>query len=307
MSDVAQTMGTSIAGAPRTTPVRQVAGGGLRTFRVLTQNKAGFAGFLGVLFFVLLAFVGPLFTPERLAPDMTKIYDPPSWSHPFGTDYEGRDVLIQIVNGGRSIMIVGALAALLSTLISITFGALAGYLGGFVDSVVMMLADVVLTIPQLPLLAVLAAFITLDSPLLLAVLIALLAWPTLLRAVRAQVLSLKQREYVEAARVLDLGTPRILFSEILPNMASYIAMSFTIGMTTAIYAQVGLYFLGLAPLGGDNWGIMLNHAWVRGAIFFKDSLMYILAPVLAISLLQLSMVTMTRSLEDIFNPRLRGN
>jgi peptide/nickel transport system permease protein len=83
-------------------------------------------------------------------------------------------------------------------------------------------------------------------------------------------------------------------------------MNFTIGMTGAIYAQVGLYLLGLAPLAGNNWGIMLNLAWVRGAIFFKQSLLYILAPVLAISLLQLSIVTMTRSLEDVFNPRLRG-
>lgn len=304
---MAQTMGTSVADVPLLNPARRVAGSGLRAVRVLGRSKSGFVGFLGVLFFVLLAFVGPLFVPDRLDPDLEKIYDPPSLAHPFGTDYEGRDVLVQIVNGGRSIMIVGATAALLATLISITFGALAGYLGGVVDSVVMTLADVVLTVPQIPLLAVLAAFVKLDSPWLLAMLIASLAWPTLLRAVRAQVLSLKEREYVEAARALDLGTPRILFSEILPNMASYIAMSFTIGMTTAIYAQVGLYFLGLAPLGGDNWGIMLNHAWVRGAIFFKDSLMYILAPVLAISLLQLSMVTMTRSLEDIFNPRLRSN
>jgi peptide/nickel transport system permease protein len=83
-------------------------------------------------------------------------------------------------------------------------------------------------------------------------------------------------------------------------------MNFTIGMTAAIYQQVGLYILGLAPLSGNNWGIMLNLAWVRGAIFFKQSLLYILAPVLAISLLQLSIVTMTRALEDIFNPRLRA-
>ena len=174
------------------------------------------------------------------------------------------------------------------------------------DGTVMLLADVVLTLPQIVLLTVLATFIRLNSPWLLAVIIALLSWPTLLRAVRAQVLSLKEREYVEAARVLDLGTPRILFVEILPNMASFILMNFTIGMTTAIYSQVFLYLFGVVPLAGNNWGIMLNLAWVRGAIFFKQSLMYILAPVVAISLLQLSIVTMTRSLEDIFNPRLRS-
>ncbi|MFN3337870.1 MAG: ABC transporter permease, partial [Thermomicrobium sp.] len=155
------------------------------------------------------------------------------------------------------------------------------------------------------LLVVLSAFVKLDRPWHLALLIGVLSWPTLLRAVRAQVLSLKEREYVEAARALGLGTMHILFREILPNMAPYIVMSFTIGVTSAIYAQVGLYFLGLAPLAGENWGIMLNLAWVRGAIFYKDSVLYILAPVLAIALLQLTLVTTARTLESVFNPRLR--
>ena len=274
--------------------------------RVLARNKAGLLGFIVFAAFVLTAFIGPLFVPQTLPTDVRAIYQGPSAQHPLGTDSEGRDILIQMINGGQSIILVGAAAALISTLISISFGALAAYLGGLVDGVIMLVADVVLTLPQIVLLTVLATFIRLNSPWLLAVIIALLSWPTLLRAVRAQVLSLKEREYVEAARVLDLGTPRILFVEILPNMASFILMNFTIGMTAAIYQQVGLYLLGLAPLSGNNWGIMLNLAWVRGAIFFKQSLLYILAPVLAISLLQLSIVTMTRSLEDIFNPRLRA-
>jgi peptide/nickel transport system permease protein len=273
---------------------------------VLLRNKAGLLGFLVFAAFVITAFVGPLFVPQTLPTDVRAIYQGPSAQHPLGTDSEGRDILIQMINGGQSIILVGAAAALISTLISISFGALAAYVGGVVDGVIMLLADVVLTLPQIVLLTVLATFIRLNSPWLLALIIALLSWPTLLRAVRAQVLSLKEREYVEAARVLDLGTPRILFVEILPNMASFILMNFTIGMTAAIYQQVGLYLLGLAPLSGNNWGIMLNLAWVRGAIFFKQSLLYILAPVLAISLLQLSIVTMTRALEDIFNPRLRA-
>jgi len=274
--------------------------------KTLTRNRAGLIGFIVFVLFVLVAFIGPFFVPQTLPTDLKAIYQAPSWQHLLGTDSEGRDIGIQMVNGGQSIILVGATAALLSTLISITFGALAAYLGGYVDTLIMLVADVVLTLPQIVLLAVLATFIKLNSPWLLAAIIALLSWPTLLRAVRAQVLSLKEREYVEAARVLDLGTPRILFLEILPNMANFILMNFTIGMTGAIYAQVGLYLLGLAPLAGNNWGIMLNLAWVRGAIFFKQSLMYILAPVLAISVLQLSIVTMTRSLEDVFNPRLRG-
>jgi peptide/nickel transport system permease protein len=273
---------------------------------LILRNRAGAIGFVVFALMVLTAFIGPFFVPQTLATDVKAIYQAPSAQHLLGTDSEGRDILIQMINGGQSIILVGAVAALISTLIAITFGALAAYIGGAVDGLIMLISDVVLTLPQIVLLAVLATFIRLNSPWLLAAIIALLSWPTLLRAVRAQVLSLKEREYVEAARVLDLGVPRILFLEILPNMANFILMNFTIGMTAAIYAQVGLYLLGLAPLAGNNWGIMLNLAWVRGAIFFKQSLLYILAPVLAISILQLSIVTMTRSLEDIFNPRLRS-
>jgi len=89
-------------------------------------------------------------------------------------------------------------------------------------------------------------------------------------------------------------------------MAGYIAISFTLALTSAMYASVGLIFLGLVPLAGINWGVMLNLAWVRGAIFFKDSLLYILSPIVAISLFQLSLVAFSRSLAEIFDPRLRG-
>jgi len=278
---------------------------GARALRLLARSKTGLIGGIGVVFFLLLALFGPIVVPEPGRPDVTKIYQPPSWEHPLGTDYEGRDVLAQVLRGGRSLLFVAFLAAALATVIAITFGALAAYVGGVVDTVVGIVTDVVLTIPQFPLLVVLSAFVKLNRPWLLALLIALLSWPTLLRAVRAQVLSLKEREFVEAARALDLGLAHILFREILPNMAAYIFMSFVIGVTSAIYAQVGVYFLGLAPLAGENWGVMLNLAWVRGAIFYRDSVFYILAPVLAIALLQLALVTTARALEDLFNPRLR--
>ncbi|MGI8690950.1 MAG: ABC transporter permease, partial [Thermomicrobiales bacterium] len=239
------------------------------------------------------------------ATNVEQIYSAPSSKHLLGTDYEGRDVLIQIVCGGRSVMIVGALAAFLSTTFAVSFGALAALVGGWFDSFILIITDVVLTIPYIPLLGVLAVFIKLNSPILLAFIIAATAWPTLLRAVRAQALSLKEREYIEAARVLDLGTLYILFREVIPNMMSYIVINFVIAMTAAIYGQIILYFLGLVPLAGDNWGLMINLAYTRGALFNAKSLWYILSPIVAISLLQLSLVMISRSLEDIFNPRLR--
>jgi peptide/nickel transport system permease protein len=271
----------------------------------LARSKAGFAGAVVFLLVVLIAVIGPLFTPSHLAPDLDAIYLPPSGAHPLGTDSEGRDIALQMINGGRAVILVGVLAGAISTAIAIVFGALAAYLGGWVDSLIVSITDVVLTVPQIILLAVLASLYTLDSAWVLALIIGAFAWPYLLRSVRAQVFSLKEREYVEAAQLLDLGTGRIVAREILPNMATFILMNFVITMTNAIYALVGLYFLGLAPIVDDNWGAMLNKAWTRGAIFFSDSLFYVLAPVIAISVLQLALVTMTRSFEEILNPRLR--
>lgn len=273
--------------------------------RFIRRDKIGAVAFLVFGFFVFLAIFGPMITSSSKVTDLNQIYSQPSRAHILGTDYAGHDVFTQIVRGARSVMVVGALAALLSTLIAVTFGALAALAGGGFDSFVLLIADVVLTIPYIVLLGVLATFLKLNSPIYLAVIIAAVSWPTLLRAVRAQVLSLKEREYIEAARVLDLGTPHILFREVLPNMTSYIVINFVIAMTNAIYGQIILYFFGLVPLSGDNWGLMIQLGYTKGAIFFKDSLWYILSPIVAISLLQLSLVMISRSLEEIFNPRLR--
>jgi peptide/nickel transport system permease protein len=269
------------------------------------RSPSGAIGLAGVTFFLLLAFVGPTFVPLDVKPKLDKIYMLPSAEYPLGTDYQGRDVLSQIVHGGRDIIIVASTTALITTTIAVTLGALAGFIGGWFDSVVLAIADIILTIPQFPLLLVLATFVRLNDIVLLGVLLAALGWPALMRAIRSQVLSLRQRDYVEAARCLDLGTGHIVFQQILPSMSGYIAISFTLGMINAIFLQVGLIFLGLVPLSGNNWGVMLQLAWVRGAIFYKNALAYILAPVIAISLLQLSLIMLARSLEEIFNPRLR--
>jgi peptide/nickel transport system permease protein len=273
--------------------------------RFLRRDKVGAAAFVVFGFFVFLAIFGPMITSSSKHTDLTLIYKSPTRDHILGTDYAGHDIFTQIVRGARSVMVVGALAAALSTTIAVTFGALGALLGGRVDSVVLLFADVVLTIPYIVFLGVLATFVTLNSPVYLAFIIAAVSWPTLLRAVRAQVLSLKEREYVEAARVLDLGTPHILFREVLPNMTSYIVINFVIAMTNAIYGQIILYFFGLVPMSGDNWGLMIQFAYTKGAIFYDKALWYIMSPIVSIALLQLSLVMIARSLEEIFNPRLR--
>ncbi len=275
------------------------------TFRLLAGNKVGLAGFVIVAAIVLMSFVGPYFVPFDNAARVDQIYQAPSAQHWLGTDSEGRDVFAQIIHGGRDILTVGFLAAAISTFIAVAFGSLSAFIGGSTDAAITWLADAVLTNPQLPFLAVLAGIMQVNNQLTLALIIGLLAWPTLLRAVRAQVLSLKERDYVESARALDLGTAHIIFREIAPNMVGYIAINFTLALTSAMYASVALILLGLVPLSGTNWGVMINLAWVRGAIFFKDSFWYIMSPILVIALFQLGLVALSRSLSEIFDPRLR--
>jgi len=241
--------------------------------RSIARKPAGLLGLIGVGGFVLLAFVVPFFVPLHNTVDIASVYVPASLEHPLGTDFQGRDVLNQIVYGGRDILTIGFLAALFSTLIAVTFGSLGATLGGKFDTIVLAVADIVLTVPHLIVLIVVAAIFRPTGFLVLAVLLASLQWAGLLRQIRAQILSLKEREYVEAARSLDLGLPHLIFREMLPNMASYIAIHFIFAMTGAVYAQVGLTVLGLVPLGGANWGAMLQQALQQGAIYFSDSVL----------------------------------
>ena len=273
---------------------------------VVARRPVGLIGLIGVGGFLLLAYVVPLVVPLTNTVDIANVYRTPSLDNPLGTDFQGRDVLNQIVYGGGDILSVALLAALFSTAIAVTFGSLAATLGGKLDTIILGLADIVLTVPHLIVLIVVAALFRPSGFLILAVLLASLGWAGLLRQVRAQILSLKEREYVEAARSLDLGLVHVIFREMLPNMASYIAIHFIFAMTGAVYAQVGLTVLGLVPLSGANWGSMLYFAQSQGALYFSDSFWYIMSPILAISLFQLSLVALAAGLEDVFNPRLRA-
>jgi peptide/nickel transport system permease protein len=279
----------------------------IRGLKLLARSRVGFAGFIGLLIFVGMTFVGPLVVPLDDETHVLESFQPPSAAHWLGTDNQGRDTFSRIVHGGKDILSIAFMAGLITTFIAVTFGSLAAFIGGRFDSLVGGVADVVLTVPRFPVLAVLAAVIKLDNPVLLSALIGLLAWPTLLRAVRAQVMSLRERDYVEAARALDLGTRHIIVREIMPNMMSYLLISLIFAMTSAVYELVGLIILGLAPLSGLNWAVTIYYANNAGAIWQKDSIYYIMSPVLAIAFFQLTLVSFARSLEEIFNPRLRAS
>jgi len=276
-----------------------------KTFKLLSRNKMGLFGFILVVVIVLLSFVGPLVWPPEDSANVADINQGISAKHWLGTDFQGQDNLRKIINGGRDVITIGFLTGILATLIAVSVGSFSAFVGGRVDTWLMDLVNVWLTIPKFPLLAVLATVLSLKDIVTLSVLMALLDWPGLSRQVRSQVLSLKQRDYVEAATMLDLGTPHIIFRELLPNMMSFIVISMIFTMTQAIYQQTGLVFLGIVPYSGANWSVMITAAQRRGVLYNPQAMWSILAPMGAIILFQLGLVSFARSLDEVFNPRLR--
>ncbi len=278
----------------------------------LVRNKAGFLGFLGLLFFFLMTAFGPLFIEydgsthvERRQPGAASLYQGPSKEYPLGLDWQGRDVLSHIVYGGKSLILISVEAGLLTTIVAVVLGSLSGLLGGWVDQALSALSNIFLTIPSFPLLLVLASILSFDNRSYLALLFAVLYWPTLMRAVRAQVFSLRERDYVQAAIALDLGIGHIIFREVLPNMISYIAVNMIFSIRSAMYNIVGLVFLGMVPIHEPDWSVMIYFGRSRGAIFSPEAASMLISPIVAIALFQLFLVLFTRSLEEIFNPRLR--
>lgn len=277
----------------------------LKTLKLMSRNKIGFFGFLMTLLIVLLSFFGPFVWPAETSANVADINQGISANHWLGTDFQGQDNLRKVINGGKEIVTAAFLTGIIATIVAVVVGSLSAFIGGRVDTYLMDLVNVWLTIPKFPLLAVLATVVKLNDVVTLSVLMAILDWPGLSRQVRSQVLSLKRRDYVEAATMLDLGTPHIIRRELLPNMMSFIAISMIFSMTYAIYQQTGLVFLGIVPYSSANWGIMISAAERRGVLYNAQAIWSILAPMGAIILFQLSLVLFSRSLEEIFNPRLR--
>lgn len=277
----------------------------VKTAKLLSRNKMGMFGFAMTLVIVLLSFFGPLIWPPEPSANVADINQGVSAKHWLGTDFQGQDNLRKIINGGKEIVTVAFLTGVLATLIGVAVGAFSAFVGGTTDSVIMEWVNIWLTIPRLPLLAVTATVVKLNDPITLALLMAVLDWASLSRQVRSQVLSLKKRDYIEAATMLDLGTRNIIFSELLPNMMSFITISMIGIMTFAIYQQTSLVFLGIVPYSGTNWGVMISAAERRGVLYNPQAMWSILAPIGAIILFQLALVSFARALDEVFNPRLR--
>jgi peptide/nickel transport system permease protein len=276
-----------------------------RRWRLFVSTPGRIAASFIVVVFTLMAIVGPYLYPRNLPIDPRNIYAAPSLTHPLGTDYAGTDVLALVVTGSRYVLFAAAVAAAITLGIGTVAGLAAGYYPRLTGSAIMRVTDFVLAIPGLPVLIVLATIWQFGSPLAMGFVMGVFGWGGIARAVRAQTLSLRERGFVEAARGLGLPGRRIIFTEVLPNIAPYIGMNLMLAITAFIYTEVGLFFIGVVSYTTSNWGVMLNHAVQDGAVTNTHGLSYLLSPLICILLITISLVTLANAVDEFFNPRLR--
>ncbi|MBC7249856.1 MAG: ABC transporter permease [Anaerolineae bacterium] len=246
-------------------------------WRRFRRHKMAMAGICILVFLVLYSVVGAFFVSESYAnyTDTSKRLQPPSAEHPFGTDTVGRDILARTIYGGQISLLIGLFAVLVETVVGVLIGAIAGYYGGPIDSILMRFTEAMFNIPQLFLLLVMAKFFggkiptiqlfgrTFSGSVIVIILIlGLTSWMYLARIVRADFLSLKEREFILAARTIGTSNLAIIFQHILPNSMAPIIVSATLGVANAILSEAYISFLGLGVRPPTaTWGNMLDGAY----------------------------------------------
>ena len=254
---------------------------------------------------VLAGLIGPILYPVNPIAMTGSIEQPPSSRYPLGTDRWGRDVLAQLLHGIRNSLSIGLTAAALSLAIGVTIGVVSGFKGGFLESSLMLLTDVVYALPSILLMMLIAAYLEERNPFLVSIIIGITSWPWVARAVRSQILSLKTREFIDMSRMAGLSDLRIMFEDLLPNMASYIFMAFVLLMSGAMIAEAGLSMIGLGVTRGISLGIILYWAQlleaVRRALWW-----WFIPPGACLVALATSLLLLSTALDEYFSPRLRG-
>ena len=254
-------------------------------------------------FFVAVGIIGPFLVGDPNAFSHAE-WQSPSGAHWLGTTQLGQDVLAQVVTGAGATLEIGAGAGLLATVISIVIGIGGGYAGGLADEALSLLSNVVLVIPALPLIIVIASFVHASGIWATVAVIAFVSWAASARVLRAQTLSVRNREYVLAAKAGGEPGWRIVLFEILPNELPIIVSQFIFSMIFAILTQAGLAFLGLANPDQLTWGTILYYAQNDGALS-SGAWWWFVPPGLCIAVLGMGLALVNFSLDEVLNPRLR--
>jgi peptide/nickel transport system permease protein len=284
----------------------------MKAFISLWHDSGKFKlGFIITGLLVLTALLKPLLLEWQLG-DINPlkeasftIFQDPSRDHPLGTDRFGRDVLGLVLIGLPVSLKVAFMAGGLSTVLGAFVGFVAGYKGGTVDTILRTITDAFLVIPTLPLIIILAAYSRNLTSFQLALILAAFSWPFAARTIRSQVLSLRERPYIELAKMTNMSDREIIVQEVFPNMAPYVAIGFATASVGAAFSLVGLTVLGLAPSNQMDLGTLISLAWGWGVISLGKEWIFA-APVLLLILLFLGLALVQQGMEEFFNPRLRG-
>jgi peptide/nickel transport system permease protein len=286
-------------------------------WKAFRRNKLGLLGSFLVLSAILAAIFAPLltpYTPKEIIRDESghgMTFAPPSIHGPLGTDDAGHDVWSQLIYGARISLMVGFMAGFIAMFVGSLFGIIAGYFGGPIDNLLMRITDILLVIPDLPLMLILVATIRqmkLNIPPLtvLIAVIGLLYWTSTARLIRSQVLTIKERQFVARARAIGAGHAHIIRRHILPQIMPLIVANTVLILSTAILVESGLAFLGLGDPTKPSWGTMLNFAFDRSAVT-NGAWWFYLPPGLAIVWVSLGCVLLGNVLEEMLNPRLTAH
>jgi peptide/nickel transport system permease protein len=259
-----------------------------------------------VLGMVLLGLLAPLLVPASKATEFSLLdaRQHPSFHHLFGTTDQGTDVFAQVAWGARRSLLIGAGAGAIATVLATTLGLLAAYVGGVVDDIISLVTNVFFVIPTIPLLIDITAFLHQRGLLTMILVIAFTLWAFEARILRAQALTLKNRDFVLAAKVAGESTRRIVFGELLPNMISRIAAAFVLVFYIAILVAAGLEFLGLGDLQKASWGVALYWATVNSSVLQGEWWSFVF-PGLAIGITVLGLTLVLAGIDEVSNPRLR--
>jgi peptide/nickel transport system permease protein len=289
----------AIVRAPHQSRVRDVVG-------YIKRNPQLIAGLLMITALVLFWTLGPLFVNVRTARPLSAQPEmEPSFAYPLGTDTAGRNILAAMIVGTPITLKIGLIAATIGMTIGIILGFSAGYFGGSVDAVIRGVTDTILPIPALAVLVVIASVMTRAlTPEMMALIVASLAWMSPTRTIRAQVLTMRERAYVDVARLCGVSGPELVFRELLPNLLPYLGASFVAAVGASILAAIGLEALGLGPQNEPTMGMTIFWANYNGAII-RGMWWWWGPPIFVIVFLFVSLFLISAGLDEVANPRLR--
>ena len=272
----------------------------------MTGAKLGRVGATILVLFVIAAVFAPVFAPYDPTVRTAEPFAAPSLAHPIGANDVGQDILSELLFASRISLTVGIVTACLATVLGVTIGVVSGYLRGPVDGVLMRGVDVILSLPFLPLMIVLAAFLGQNTTNLILV-IGLLIWARPARLLRSQVLSVRESGHVQAAQAMGATHSYIMIRHILPRITPLVAAQFVRTANVSIMLEASLAFLGLSDPFQKSWGAILFYANARSAFLTDAWLWWVLPPGLCIAAVVVSFAFLGFALEERVDPRLRSN